>query len=189
MQTALQLGDTLLVEAGTDQVSAAQIRRGLERRYRQGWHVLHEVANHLGWLPSAASVALGAGDESKRYLDTVAVGLFRSTDYQILGHEIKVSRADWRAELRNPRKGKAFEGLVSGFYVVAPKDVVRDDELPDGWGSLVWYPSQIRVARHPTIRDIVAPRSWVASLLARAVNPKCRPEKPVDTNRNIGEGT
>ncbi|MGB0969419.1 MAG: hypothetical protein ACPGVG_00450 [Mycobacterium sp.] len=176
-QAALQLGDTLLTEASGPTISADQIRRGLERRYQDGWCVLHEVANHLGYLPSAEAVLAGNAQESKRYLDTVAVGLYRRTNYQVLGHEIKVSRADWLAELRNPRKAKAFEDLVSGFFVVAPQDVVRDDELPQGWGSLVWYPARIRVARYPTMRDITPPRSWTASLIARAINPKCQPEE------------
>lgn len=172
-QTSLTVGDDLLVETGVSaRVCTADVRRGLERRYGDGWLVLHEVANHLGHLPSSDSLLAREGRTTKRYLDTLAVGMYRSLGYQLLGHEIKVSRADWLAEKRNPQKAGAFSGLVSGFYIVAPKDVVRPDELPEGYGLLLYYSSRIRQAVQATELTPTIPLSWVAALLARAVNPK-----------------
>ncbi len=156
-------------------MDAADVRRGLERRYADGWLLLHEVANHLGWMPSERRVGHDGHGQSKRYLDSIAVGMYRNTGYQLIGHEIKVSRADWLSELRNPQKAGAFAGLLSEFYVVAPKGVVQPGELPDGWGLLVFHPSRITVARRAVTEDPAIPRSFIASLVARAHNPKGEP--------------
>ena len=51
------------------------------------------------------------------------------------GHEVKVSRSDWLAELRDPTKADAWRRYCDRWWLVAPRDVVRDD-LPDGWGHL-----------------------------------------------------
>lgn len=150
--------------------TVAEIRRGLERRYRNGWLVLHEVANSLGSMPSAKLVR-GFDIPSKRYMDTIAIGLFRSTKHRIIAHEIKVRRSDWLAELRMPEKAGAFTDRVHGFYVVAPRGVVKPNELPDGWGHLVWYPTLIRVARKAILIDRGIPPTFVASLLARCNRP------------------
>lgn len=119
----------------------------------------------FGWL--ASSLKEGT---SKRYLDTAAIGMYRRTGYAIRGHEIKVSRADWLAELRNPWKSAAFVGMVTEFYVVSPPGVVRDGELPPLWGHLLWYPHCIKqaVAAH---HSPITLSPWIASLLARCNNP------------------
>lgn len=51
------------------------------------------------------------------------------------GHEVKVSRADWLTELRDPTKAEAWRRYCDRWWLVAPRDVVRGD-LPDGWGHL-----------------------------------------------------
>ncbi|QTV79468.1 hypothetical protein [Microbacterium sp. NIBRBAC000506063] len=51
------------------------------------------------------------------------------------GFEVKVSRADWLTELRDPEKAEAWARYCHYFWlVVADKTIVHDD-LPDGWGS------------------------------------------------------
>ena len=177
-QQSFHIGEQLLVETSVAPIDANHVRRVLERRYANGWIVLHEVANHLGAMATIRDQVdadrLRVHDvEAKRYLDTVAVGMYRATDYEILGHEIKVTRADWLAELRQPRKAQAFAHLVSRFYVVAPPDVVRLDELPPGWGLLRFHPSRLTLARQAEYHEVAIPRSWIASLLARAVKPVC----------------
>ena len=65
--------------------------------------------------------------------------------------------------------------MVSRFYVVAPPDVVQLAELPPGWGLLRFHPSRLTIARQAAYRDVELPRSWVASLLSRAVKPARAP--------------
>lgn len=150
-------------------VTAADIRRGLERRYRDGFVVLHEVPNGIGWAPSEKSVRDHGphNGDSRRRIDTVAVGMYRST-----GHEIKLSRADWLTERRNPGKAAAFDGLASRFYLVCPPQVATVDELPDGWGMMVYHPSRITVKRVADLRPSATANGFTAALIARALNPK-----------------
>lgn len=155
-------------------VTAADIRRGLERRYRSGWTVLHEVPNALGWAPSERSVRDRGphNGDSRRRIDTVAVGMYRSTGHEIIAHEIKLSRADWLTERRNPAKAAAFDGLVSRFYLVCPPQVATVDELPDGWGMMVYHPSRITVKRVADLRSSATANGFTAALIARALKPK-----------------
>lgn len=70
----------------------------------------------------------------------------------IHGFEVKVSRADWLAELRDPSKAEAWAQYCHMFWLVAAsKDIVRDD-LPEGWGLLVPHGSSLRAVRTPTRR-------------------------------------
>ena len=55
------------------------------------WAVLHEVPN-----------ATGAG--KVRTADAIAISLWPSRGLEIHGLEIKVSRSDWRRELKQPEK-------------------------------------------------------------------------------------
>ena len=172
-QLALDVGAEQAVPKPVPRVVAteANIQRGIERRYGEGWHIMHQVANCLGWVPSAWSVKYRGG-VSRRYLDSVAVGMYQRTKHEVHGLEIKVRRDDWLAELRKPEKSGAFSGLVNRFWIVAPKGVVKPDELPDGWGSLVWYPSMMRQMRGAALQKTVHSPTWIAALIARAVKPK-----------------
>lgn len=72
--------------------------------------------------------------------DTWAGGLSydqKHLHYPIHGFEVKVSRSDWLAELRDPEKAQAFIPYVHYWWLVVPdKDLVRLDELPTNWGLL-----------------------------------------------------
>lgn len=53
-------------------------------------------------------------------------------------HEVKVSRSDWLTELKSPSKSEAFTRFAHrAWLVVSDAGIVRDGELPDGWGLLV----------------------------------------------------
>ncbi|WP_459983626.1 hypothetical protein [Nocardioides sp. AN3] len=62
------------------------------------------------------------------------------------GHEVKVSRSDWLAELRDPSKAAAFRPHMHYWWLVAAaREIVRDD-LPEGWGLLIPHgPRTLRV--------------------------------------------
>ena len=63
----------------------------------------------------------------------------------IHGHEVKVSRSDWLAELRDPTKADAWKRYCTYWWLVAPREVVCDD-LPDGWGLLVPHGKSLKIA-------------------------------------------
>lgn len=55
--------------------------------------------------------------------------------YPRVGYEVKVSRSDYRAELRKPHKRAAAVAMCHEFYFAVPRGLLRGDELPDGAGQ------------------------------------------------------
>ena len=73
----------------------------------------------------------------------------------IHGHEVKISRSDWLTELRDPTKAEAWARHCHHWWLVAPREVVRDD-LPDGWGLLVPWRDSLRVVVQAALAPIRA---------------------------------
>lgn len=81
------------------------------------------------------------GQAAVRRCDAVYVGFTASSGRGMVGHEIKVSRGDWLAELRQPHKADFWADACHSFYVVAPSiEVVKPTEVPHGWGLMVVNP-------------------------------------------------
>jgi hypothetical protein len=81
-----------------------------------------------------------------RRADALYIGFFQSRGRHLVGHEIKVSRADWLHELDQPAKAEAWEPNCHAWYVVAPStSIVRPEELPEGWGLMVTGRSKTRM--------------------------------------------
>lgn len=108
-------------------------------------------------------------DAHGRIADFVAVDAWGRDKHAVIGHEIKVSRADWLAELRAPEKAEAWKRYCRRWWLVVPdEDIVRDD-LPKDWGLIV--------VRHSLACAVVAapplkpePMPWsIAARLMRAV--------------------
>jgi hypothetical protein len=112
-----------------------------------------------------------------RVADFIAVGCWASTDYAIHGHEVKVSRSDWLAELRDPEKAEAFKRYCHYWWLVVPDlSIVRGDVLPAGWGLLVRERGAERLraqVQAPTLQPKPMPRRMSVALL-RAVGAQAR---------------
>lgn len=117
------------------------------------------ASNYNGFRYARAEhVKLTAGFDTRRICDYMALDLWpggygdSATGPLLHGHEVKVSRADWRAELKDPTKAEAFAQFCDYWWlVVSDKSIVRDD-LPDGWGLLVATGSTLRSLRQPVRR-------------------------------------
>lgn len=79
---------------------------------------------------------VGRNGQHGRRVDALYVGFTSASGRQLIGHEVKVSRADWRNELAKVGKADTWADDCHAWYVVAPEGVVPVDELPDGWGLL-----------------------------------------------------
>src|SRR3990167_6404645 len=81
--------------------------------------------------------ATGYGNGECR-CDALAMDLWQSNKYglELHGFELKVSRADWLRELKQPLKSEEIKRFCDRWYVVAAnsKIVKYADELPKGWG-------------------------------------------------------
>lgn len=66
-------------------------------------------------------------------------------DHPLHGFEIKASRADWLAELRDPAKAESFKRHCSYWWlVVSDQRLVQEGELPADWGLLVVAGDRLR---------------------------------------------
>lgn len=107
-----------------------------------------------------------------RRADLVAVSLWGSRGYGIDVHEIKVSRADWLAELKQPSKAEAWWPHSSRFWLVVPHEsIVAPGELPEGWGLMVPPKHAGRRSMQklvkPAVRTPQIPLELVARVLTR----------------------
>lgn len=51
-------------------------------------------------------------------------------------HEVKVSRADFLADLAKPQKRAGYARFSEAFFYVAPGGMIKPEEIPDGCGLL-----------------------------------------------------
>jgi hypothetical protein len=114
-------------------VTALELRRRLLERYllKDGWITMAEVT------PPKCS----------RRFDMVAIQGWGSRGHQAMGFELKISRSDWLRELAEPAKAEPLVSLVTGWWIVAPPGIVKENELPPSWGLLVVHPEQIRTGK------------------------------------------
>jgi hypothetical protein len=157
VQDELELGEpAAMTEASvTDALHArySQVHGGNGRRYAV-----------------AAGVRSHAGFDARRTCDYVAMDLWPSKGLALHGHEIKISRSDWLRELAEPEKAAEFIPYMTYWWAVAsgPR-IVRDGELPDGWGLMVVRGGLVTVATAAPKRDAKPmERTRIAALL-RAV--------------------
>ncbi|MEO5920635.1 MAG: hypothetical protein ABIQ01_05770 [Pseudolysinimonas sp.] len=81
------------------------------------------------------------GKQGGRRADAVYVGFYNSRGRLAVGHEIKVARSDWVHELEQAGKADPWVMDTHAWYVVAPTvEIVRPEELPEGWGLMVIDP-------------------------------------------------
>lgn len=104
--------------------------------------------------------------------DAIYVGFTTTSGRILVGHELKVSRADWLNELAKPGKSDAWADQCHEWWlVVSDPAIIQGNELPAGWGLMSPGPSKTRMKVHQAAdckgRDH-AP-SWLAvrSILAR----------------------
>ncbi|MFZ2240594.1 MAG: hypothetical protein WAV90_13855 [Gordonia amarae] len=145
--------------------AAVELMARLKRHYIKpgapmpGGVFLPEVGQNGSW---------GSGSRC----DAIYVG-FTSTSGRILvGHELKVSRGDWLAELNKPGKADTWADECHEWWlVVSDPAIVADGELPAGWGLMSPGPSKTRmkVIVKPDRKPADHAPSWqaVRSIMAR----------------------
>lgn len=143
-------------------LTADDVRALLNKRYKgQEWVVQFEVRD-----------ATGFAKRTNGYADCIAMNVWPSNGYVIHGHEIKVSRSDWQAELRKPEKADRFREHVDYWWLVAPSGVAHESEIPPGWGYMRASPKRLQIVRdaeRTNERPMQTPmdRGFVASLVRR----------------------
>jgi len=94
-------------------------------------------------------VANGTGYRCRSWVDVVVVDLWPSDGFTKRAFEIKISRADFLNELKNPKKNAWAREYCNEFWYVAPSNVVKEEELPEGAGWMCPRgEEQLMVKRH-----------------------------------------
>lgn len=68
--------------------------------------------------------------------DALFIGMTNQSGRRLDGYEIKISRGDWLRELRSPTKADAWADECQSWTIVAEEGVVKEEELPEGFGLL-----------------------------------------------------
>jgi len=144
------------------------------RYERKAWACLREVGDATGYA-------------GKRHVDLVAIGLWPSSGLEIHGVEVKVSKSDWRSEVRDPAKAEeGFRRFCDRWYVAAPQGTVATAELPPGWGLLEVHGAKVTTTRES---DKLSPepigRLQVAAIARRLVE-QMAPSAVLEAARKSG---
>lgn len=79
--------------------------------------------------------------------DFVVLDVWR-TKLAFHGHEIKCSRSDWLAELRQPWKAEAIKRHMDHWWlVVSELSIVKMEEIPEDWGLMFVAGSTVRAKK------------------------------------------
>jgi hypothetical protein len=112
----------------------------------------------------------GTGAQKTRSADAISVEFWKSRGYAITGYEFKVSRSDWQKELAQPAKADAFFRYCDFWYlVVTDLAIVKDGELPIGWGLMLHNGTGLQIKKGATKNpDPILDRNFLCGLLRAA---------------------
>ncbi len=105
--------------------------------------------------------------------DAIAMFLWPSEGLELIGFELKTSRADWLREVKNPDKCDPIKQFCDKWYlVVSDLDIVRDwdGEIPNDWGFMYLdYTGKIKIRKEaPKLNPKPIDRLFLASLMRLA---------------------
>ncbi len=113
------------------------------------------------------AVRTARGFNSSRTVDAIEVGLWPSRGHRFTGYEIKVSKSDFRRELKDAEKGQESAKFLSAYSLAVPKSLgIAAGDVPDDWGLVELYDDGgIRFEKHPPERKAEPPTAaFVASM-------------------------
>lgn len=122
----------------------------------------------------------GMSSQRKRIADFVAADKYPvdpvGSGLAFHGHEVKVSRGDWLAELQDPSKADALKRYMHHWWLVVPDAaIVKPSELPEDWGLLVTSGEKLRAkVSAPRLTPESMPVDLAMSLMSAAARTAYR---------------
>ena len=109
----------------------------LRKRFgdKQRYALFEQVANGTGW-------------QARSWIDALLLCLWPSDGLRRVAFEIKVSRSDFLAELKNFKKNEWAREMCHEFWFVAPSNVIKEEELPEGCGWMRPHGNTLAIVRH-----------------------------------------
>lgn len=118
------------------------------------------------------------GGRARRWADALAMGLWPSRGLALQGFEIKVSRSDLTSELKNPAKAESIARYCRYWWLATPPGLVREGELPEGWGLYEAHPNGLRcIKQAPTFTEQSITPEFLAAILRRA----CETDRKIES--------
>lgn len=128
----------------------------------------HWPAPNYAFIPELRS---GTGFSREQRVDAIAMHLWPSKGLELIGFEIKVSRADWKRELKMPDKCEHVKQFCDRWYLVVYdlKVIKYAEELPTGWGLMFLENGIIHtMIEAPKLTPKPVDKLFVAALIRRA---------------------
>ena len=152
-----ELGNAIAAPAA--KVTARELRNAIETKWTSPrYEVVHEVRNEAGF-------------DATRSCDTMVMSTWPADGLLLQGIEIKVSRADFLKEVKDPWKAEAFSRYCDLWSLVVPNaDIVKPGELPEGVGLYILSKATLKCVTKPAKRQKVEPlpRGMLALMLRRS---------------------
>lgn len=133
-----------------ERITAEVIREALRKRFCQPeWELVEEV--DVG---------------NNRRADAIAVNMWFSRGYEVIGFEIKVSRSDLRKELQDVSKAEPGFKKCDKWMLVTPKGLVNDSLLiPEPWGIMEYHNGMLKIKKQPERHERELTKAFSAHLL------------------------
>lgn len=150
-------------ETGIASMTSKELLERLQRHY---------IKPGEQWAGGVFVPECGMNGATGSRADALYVGFTSTSGRLLVGHELKVSRADWRRELDQSGKADFWADNCHQWIIVAPgPQVVPAEEVPHGWGLM--YPStrtktRMQIVIKPVTHQDRTP-SWTAvrSIMSR----------------------
>ncbi len=119
----------------------------------------------------------GTGWSRESRADAIAMNLWPSEGLELIGFEIKTSRADWLKEIKDPLKCEPIKQFCDRWYLVTDeRKVAQENEVPEDWGfmRMDWVSMKqqiVTVKEAPKLEPKEIDRLFLASLMRLASNP------------------
>jgi hypothetical protein len=129
-----------------------------------------------------------------RTADVLVMSLFPSRGLYLSGFEIKVNRGDFLNELKYPDKAEAIARYCDFWWIAAPKEIVKIEELPVNWGLICPHGETMKVIKSAIINPEIKimDRVTLAGIFRKAqevITPEGELRKAKDDGIKYGRET
>jgi hypothetical protein len=128
-------------------------------------------------------IAMEDGATSRRF-DVIVTRLWGGNN-PLLGFEVKVSKQDFYKELDRREKRELIEKSVHQTFFIAPKGIIKEDEVPENWGFMEVSGGKIFTKKHAMFRENPKYQlKLTRELLEQTIKEKFTP-RPLEIPREI----
>ena len=151
----------------TEQVTSHEVILSL-RRYLNPHGGAWSKSNHYAFFDELRT-GTGYGKDNEQRIDAWAIDLYPSNRLERLAFEIKVSRGDFKQEMRKPKKRRYALIYSNRFYFVAPAGMIAQNELPIEAGLIEYSEGKCNKVLEAPFRDSFPPTWNMVASLARRI--------------------